>query len=92
MAQNYANLTATETWRDLVATYPAMANAASFVQNSGPGALVVQFTSSGSAPAANSTDGIVLNATNSAIALGTAAHIWVRALNDACTVRCGLTD
>jgi hypothetical protein len=92
MAQNYANLTATETWRDLVATYPAMANAASLVQNSGPGALLVQFTSSGSAPSASNVDGSLLDTIYNSVADGTAAHIWVRALNGACTVRCGLKD
>lgn len=75
-------------WRDLVATYAELAGVAVYVQNKGPGALLVYFSASATAPTDNS--GMLLEPAN--IAAGTAGHVWVCAPQMPTTVACGLSD
>lgn len=60
------------TWIDLTTDYPAASGAPSWVENKGPGNIVVAYSSSAVAP----TGGGVLLAVGEGTS-GTAAHIWV---------------
>jgi len=89
MAESQADVNVTSSqWIDLAARYPSLANAATNVQNKGPGQLLVFFSSIGTEPTDNSgwVRGYLDDIT------GTAPHIWVKGLNGPAAVACGLTD
>jgi hypothetical protein len=88
MAATQNDLSLTITWSDVVATYAALASASAFIQNKGPGPVLVYFSASGTAP--TGSNGTLLRAGETT--LGTAAHIWVRALNNDAEISPGLTD
>ncbi|CAB4120776.1 hypothetical protein UFOVP5_13 [uncultured Caudovirales phage] len=87
MAASNPDLTLSETWQDLTATYAGMISVSSFVQCKG-GYPCLIYWGGGSAPAGSA--GAVLTSGNTAY--GTAAKIWVRAVSGSAVIACGTTD
>jgi len=88
MAKSEPDYTATTAWHDLTVDYPELSNATAFIQDKGPGQLLVNFSPSSSQPTDNS--GVVLQYLDAIT--GTAAHLWVKAVQGTANVAFGLTD
>ena len=87
MTQAYASdVTVTTTATDLVTIVAGMASVTSYVQNRGPEVVGVAFTSVNSAPAG----GYVMLPVGESLS-GSAAHIWVKALNNSATLSIGVS-
>lgn len=76
----------TTSWTDVAAVYTNMAGVAAWVQNRGTLPILVQFSSSASAPTGG---GILLSPGD--VWSGTAAHCWVKSLNRNGVLSAGLT-
>lgn len=91
MAKTQPDLTLNKNWQDLVATYPAMADQPSYIQNKSFNTnrdLLVVFTDSAAAP----TEATGLQIMPGGNVKGTAAHIWVRAFRETVLINCGIAD
>lgn len=88
MAASNPDIQVSFAWQDLIATYAGLASASAYVQNKGALPALVYFSASGSAPA--DASGVLVKSGDTVF--GTAAHIWVRALNDSVEIQAGLTD
>ncbi|MGV3511899.1 MAG: hypothetical protein ACO1OX_07825 [Novosphingobium sp.] len=91
MAKTENDLKVTKAWQNLVATYPGMANMASYIQNKSFNTdkrIVVVFSPDAVAPAG--ANGLSLAAGE--LTQGTAANIWVRAIREDVLINCGTAD
>lgn len=86
MSDTYSsNITVTTTWQDLATVYTSAAGQQSWVQNKGPGRILVAYSSTATAPTDNI--GVIVNGGD--LFGGNAAHIWVKALNTPSSVSIG---
>lgn len=87
MTQAYnGDITATTTAQDIVATVAGMASVLAYVQNKGINTIQVAYTSVNSAPTAG-----YVNVKVGDTITGTAAHIWVKSLNDSSLLAVGVS-